>query len=357
MGAGRRHRRRGRRRAAARGRFQVWRATPPPRCTRRWRPAPGATWSRAGGRSHPHGVAHVRAGAAPRPRHRRPGCNTPALLARFDAAPGGGPRGRPARYACVDFEETFEWVGAGVPGAGWPAEAARPRTRWWGRSVTSWCPDAFPFQVLGPDHLDRLGPRPARSRRRPARRRAGGRGDRRPRRLAASLRRQEDAVDHSCKALANLLVTDAELASSSGAARGRRGPARQWGGRAADPTWTTSRSRRSPPAPRTAPHPARAGRRGRSRAAQRRARGVSPVLPPRRWYRRASSDADRQEAEALAARLTGTRGASLSPAPWRSLGAPARRLGRGWPSTGWPASRRARGSGRRLGDAIPAKVR
>ena len=142
-----------------------------------------------------------------------PGCNTKALLARF-AVLEEVARDVLATYACVDLEETFAGIGTGVPGTGWPAHGGAAPNAVAAQVGDVVVPDAFPFQVLGPGHLDRL--------------RARGHEDLEGEvledgRLVVVLgdpddwlprfERRFDAVERATKALKDLLVTDAELAT------------------------------------------------------------------------------------------------------------------------------------------------
>lgn len=88
-----------------------------------------------------------------------PACDRAALLARFellcDVARDIAPE---AAYACVDVEPTFEGVGLGLSPEGWQAEGGASPNLVAGRLVDLLVPDVFPFQVLGPDHLERYVP-------------------------------------------------------------------------------------------------------------------------------------------------------------------------------------------------------
>jgi hypothetical protein len=96
-----------------------------------------------------------------------PRCDDDGLLARFEllaevacehahVARATGERDRVA-YACLDFEDTFGDLGVGVSNAAWADERGASPNRVAGRLADRHVPDAFPFQVLGPRHLERLG--------------------------------------------------------------------------------------------------------------------------------------------------------------------------------------------------------
>jgi len=96
-----------------------------------------------------------------------PRCDDAGLLARFELLaevardratprPHDRPRDRVA-YACLDFEDTFGDLGLGLSGATWPDEGGAPANRVVGRLADRCVPDAFPLQVLGPRHVERLG--------------------------------------------------------------------------------------------------------------------------------------------------------------------------------------------------------
>lgn len=96
-----------------------------------------------------------------------PRCDDAGLLARFDllaavardhATPAT--RGRDedrVAYACLDFEDTFGDLGAGLSGAPWTEESGASPNRVAGRLVDRRIPEVFPFQVLGPGHVAALG--------------------------------------------------------------------------------------------------------------------------------------------------------------------------------------------------------
>lgn len=88
-----------------------------------------------------------------------PACDSNALLARFDllceVARDLAPE---VAYACVDIETTFEGVGLGLGSDGWRAQGGASPNLVAGRLVDTLVPDAFPFQVIGPGHLERFVP-------------------------------------------------------------------------------------------------------------------------------------------------------------------------------------------------------
>lgn len=94
-----------------------------------------------------------------------PRCDDAGLLARFElladvardhAAPYGRAEDRVA-YACLDFEDTFGDLGAGLSGAPWADESGASPNRVAGRLVDRRIPEVFAFQVLGPGHVAALG--------------------------------------------------------------------------------------------------------------------------------------------------------------------------------------------------------
>ncbi len=142
-----------------------------------------------------------------------PGCNTKALLARF-ALLEEVARDVPATYACLDLEETFAGIGTGVPGRGWPAHGGAAPNAVAAQLGDVAVPDAFPFQVLGPGHLDRVKARGHEHLEGEVL--EDGRlvvvlGD--PDDWLPRFERRSDAVERATKALKDLLVTDAELAT------------------------------------------------------------------------------------------------------------------------------------------------
>ena len=95
-----------------------------------------------------------------------PRCDDAGLLARYDllaevardhAAPSRrGRRDDRVVYACIDFEDTFEDLGTGLSNAAWADEQGAPPNRVVGRLADRRVPEVFPFQVLGPRHVESL---------------------------------------------------------------------------------------------------------------------------------------------------------------------------------------------------------
>jgi len=79
-----------------------------------------------------------------------PALDDDALIARADLLEDVGRELAPQlAYACLDIEPTFGWLAAGPVGP----DALVVLSALAGRGV----PEAFPFQILGPSHIDRLG--------------------------------------------------------------------------------------------------------------------------------------------------------------------------------------------------------
>jgi len=86
-----------------------------------------------------------------------PRCDDDGLLARFDllrevvgeVGPGLG-------YACIDFEPTFADLGAGFANTEWALDGGAAPNTVAGRLCDRFVPEVFPYQVLGPGHLERL---------------------------------------------------------------------------------------------------------------------------------------------------------------------------------------------------------
>ena len=116
-------------------------------------------------------------------------------------------------YACLDIEATFEGLTLGLPVDGWRARGGASPNRVAATVVDRVVPDAFPWQVLGPGHLERLRSTPD-SDELPTEALGDGRvevaiGDAREwlPRAAARIDAQEDAIAW----LSPLLVDEAEL--------------------------------------------------------------------------------------------------------------------------------------------------
>jgi len=96
-----------------------------------------------------------------------PRCDDAGLLARYDLLAevardhaGPSPRGRGnerVAYACIDFEDTFGDLGTGLSNAPWADEQGAPPNRVVGRLADHRVPEVFPFQVIGPRHVEALG--------------------------------------------------------------------------------------------------------------------------------------------------------------------------------------------------------
>ena len=86
-----------------------------------------------------------------------PACDSQALLARFDllCEVAREYTGELA-YACIDIEPTFDGVGLGLPNTGWRDQGGASPNLVAGRLCDVLVPDAFPYQILGPGHLERL---------------------------------------------------------------------------------------------------------------------------------------------------------------------------------------------------------
>jgi hypothetical protein len=60
-------------------------------------------------------------------------------------------------YGCIDFEPTFEGLALGLSPDGWQTQGGAPPNVIARELVDDHVPDAYPYQVLGPDHLTHLG--------------------------------------------------------------------------------------------------------------------------------------------------------------------------------------------------------
>ena len=60
-------------------------------------------------------------------------------------------------YACIDFEPTFEGLALGLSPDGWQAQGGAAPNVIARELIEDRVPDAYPYQVLGRAHLDRLG--------------------------------------------------------------------------------------------------------------------------------------------------------------------------------------------------------
>lgn len=145
-----------------------------------------------------------------------PACDRAALLARYELlaelARGLAPE---VAYACIDFEETFEQIGLGFGPDGWAAAGGASPNLVAGRLADLLVPDVFPYQVLGPAHLERFVPGADPQDPPIGRPLAGGRievtvGD--PEQWLPLLEEREDAHASGLRLLAPLLATDGEVA-------------------------------------------------------------------------------------------------------------------------------------------------
>ena len=154
-----------------------------------------------------------------------PECDVQALVARFELlCEIARDLTDEVAYACVDLEPTFELLGHGLTGAGWPEHGGAAPNAVASLVGDVVVPDAYPFQVLGPGHAERLASvgRPG-----PLGQPLGdGRfalelGD--PVDWLPLYETRDLALEQATKALEGLLVTEAELAELS-AARPLRPP-------------------------------------------------------------------------------------------------------------------------------------
>ena len=60
-------------------------------------------------------------------------------------------------YGCIDFEPTFEGLPLGFSPDGWQSQGGAAPNTVARDLLNDHVPDAFPYQVLGPDHVQRLG--------------------------------------------------------------------------------------------------------------------------------------------------------------------------------------------------------
>ena len=60
-------------------------------------------------------------------------------------------------YGCIDFEPTFEGLPLGFSPDGWQSQGGAAPNTVARDLLTDHVPDAFPYQVLGPEHVQRLG--------------------------------------------------------------------------------------------------------------------------------------------------------------------------------------------------------
>lgn len=60
-------------------------------------------------------------------------------------------------YGCIDFEPTFEGLPLGLSPSGWQTQGGAPPNDVARSLIDEHVPDAYPYQVLGPGHVARLG--------------------------------------------------------------------------------------------------------------------------------------------------------------------------------------------------------
>jgi len=176
-----------------------------------------------------------------------PACDTKALVARFDLlCEVARQLDDGVAYACVDFEPTFEGIGAGLPTDGWQENGGAPANVVAGEVGDVRVPDAFPYQIIGPGHVARLDGRatkPANPSTKPVRNDGFGRrvgsvgaapiGEPLPLgRLEVQIGEPTDwlpifdarheVLELGWKLLADLLATDADVAALRRGRKGRR---------------------------------------------------------------------------------------------------------------------------------------
>jgi hypothetical protein len=88
-----------------------------------------------------------------------PACDSQALLARYELlCEVAREYTSEVAYACVDIEGTFDGIGLGLPNTGWRDQGGASPNLVAGRLCDVLVPDAYPYQILGPGHLNRLAP-------------------------------------------------------------------------------------------------------------------------------------------------------------------------------------------------------
>jgi hypothetical protein len=94
-----------------------------------------------------------------------PKCDDDGLIARYELLRSVARELAPeVAYACIDFEETFGDLGTGLSNVDWRSEGGASPNTVAGRLCDRFIPEAFPVQILGPLHVDRLrAERPGRS--------------------------------------------------------------------------------------------------------------------------------------------------------------------------------------------------
>jgi hypothetical protein len=86
-----------------------------------------------------------------------PGVDSAGLLARFELLRDVARElAADVTYACLDIEPTFEGLALGLPITGWRARGGASPNRVAAHAVDVVVPDGYPWQVLGPRHVERL---------------------------------------------------------------------------------------------------------------------------------------------------------------------------------------------------------
>src|SRR5581483_4937556 len=87
-----------------------------------------------------------------------PHVDNAGLLARFDLLQElARELAADVAYACVDFEPTFEGLATGLSPAGWQSQGGASPNLVARELVDERVPNAFPYQIIGPGHLARMG--------------------------------------------------------------------------------------------------------------------------------------------------------------------------------------------------------
>ncbi len=87
-----------------------------------------------------------------------PGAHAAGLLSRFDLLRDAARElAADVAYACIDIEPTFEGLALGLSPDGWRRQGGAAPNLVAGELVDECVPDAYPYQVLNPRHLERLG--------------------------------------------------------------------------------------------------------------------------------------------------------------------------------------------------------
>jgi hypothetical protein len=86
------------------------------------------------------------------------GLDSSALLARYDVLEDVARElAADVAYACIDFEPTLEGLALGLSPDGWEQVGGAPVNVIARHHLADRIPDVYPYQVLGPGHLERLG--------------------------------------------------------------------------------------------------------------------------------------------------------------------------------------------------------